>query len=129
MQRAVRVLGLDPALVPTVNLDVTFGLTVTVHAHDEDGHRLTTDSGRPVEAILFVPLAPERTSSPASSRARAGLLRDVVDIGHSQDVIRTTAPLQGGGDHLGDPNCPNRSTHGSPHRYCECGWIEPEHAG
>jgi hypothetical protein len=29
----------------------------------------------------------------------------------------------------GDPNCSNGSFHGSPHRYCACGWIEASHRG
>lgn len=29
----------------------------------------------------------------------------------------------------GDPECPNREQHGSPFRYCGCGWIEASHRG
>lgn len=29
----------------------------------------------------------------------------------------------------GDPNCPNAQQHGSPFRYCQCGWVEPSNAG
>jgi hypothetical protein len=27
----------------------------------------------------------------------------------------------------GSPDCPNRSTHGNPFRYCQCGWMEAGH--
>lgn len=29
-----------------------------------------------------------------------------------------------GGETLGEPDCPLKASHGSPHRYCSCGWIE-----
>lgn len=29
----------------------------------------------------------------------------------------------------GAPDCPAAESHGSPHRYCPCGWIEPHLAG
>lgn len=34
-----------------------------------------------------------------------------------------------GAEQLGSPDCPNAGTHGSPFRYCSCGWIEASHAG
>jgi hypothetical protein len=29
-----------------------------------------------------------------------------------------------GAEAPGDPDCPDKGTHGSPFRYCRCGWIE-----
>lgn len=34
-----------------------------------------------------------------------------------------------GAETPGDPNCPSRTAHGNPHRYCACGWIEASHRG
>lgn len=36
----------------------------------------------------------------------------------------------GGGETAGDPDlCPDPQRHGSPHRYCVCGWIEASRSG
>ncbi len=34
-----------------------------------------------------------------------------------------------GAGQRGDPFCPDRPHHGNPHRYCACGWTEPQYAG
>jgi hypothetical protein len=34
-----------------------------------------------------------------------------------------------GGGKPGAPDCQAAGSHGSPHRYCACGWIEPHLAG
>ncbi|QOR55770.1 MAG: hypothetical protein YHS30scaffold324_2 [Catenulispora phage 69_17] len=34
-----------------------------------------------------------------------------------------------GAETPGDPNCPNRQSHGDPHRYCSCGWMEGSPTG
>lgn len=34
-----------------------------------------------------------------------------------------------GGETPGSPDCPNRAAHGSPFRYCACGWAEASHRG
>lgn len=34
-----------------------------------------------------------------------------------------------GGETAGAPDCPIRESHGSPHRYCQCGWVEASHRG
>lgn len=33
------------------------------------------------------------------------------------------------GGRRGDRNCPDADHHGRRHRYCECGWMEPELVG
>lgn len=38
-------------------------------------------------------------------------------------------PYDAGGEQAGDPDCPNRSAHGNPFRYCGCGWIEASRTG
>jgi hypothetical protein len=34
-----------------------------------------------------------------------------------------------GGEHPGSGDCPNPEAHGSPLRYCACGWAEAGHRG
>lgn len=34
-----------------------------------------------------------------------------------------------GAETPGDPNCPNIAGHGSPFRYCSCGWAEAAYLG
>lgn len=34
-----------------------------------------------------------------------------------------------GAETPGDPNCPDTAVHGSPFRYCSCGWMEAEYKG
>lgn len=34
-----------------------------------------------------------------------------------------------GGETPGDPNCPDKAGHGSPFRYCQCGWMEASYRG
>ncbi len=34
-----------------------------------------------------------------------------------------------GAETLGAPDCPNRESHGSPFRYCSCGWVEASFPG
>lgn len=34
-----------------------------------------------------------------------------------------------GAETPGAPDCPNRTTHGQPFRYCACGWTEAQHLG
>lgn len=34
-----------------------------------------------------------------------------------------------GAETPGSPDCPNDASHGSPFRYCACGWIEASHRG
>lgn len=34
-----------------------------------------------------------------------------------------------GAETPGSPHCPNRAQHGSPFRYCACGWTEASHRG
>lgn len=34
-----------------------------------------------------------------------------------------------GAETPGDPDCPQADSHGSPHRYCPCGWIEAHAVG
>lgn len=33
-------------------------------------------------------------------------------------------PHNDGGETAGSPDCPDTGTHGSPFRYCACGWVE-----
>jgi hypothetical protein len=40
-----------------------------------------------------------------------------------------TAYHDEGGETPGTAECPDPSSHGSPHGYCSCGWIEASHAG
>jgi hypothetical protein len=34
-----------------------------------------------------------------------------------------------GAETPGDPSCPEKDFHGTPHRYCACGWMEASHKG
>ncbi|MEU3162912.1 hypothetical protein [Streptosporangium sp. NPDC006930] len=34
-----------------------------------------------------------------------------------------------GAETPGSPDCPNSESHGSPHRYCACGWMEASPRG
>ena len=34
-----------------------------------------------------------------------------------------------GAESPGSPDCPVADSHGAPHRYCACGWIEASHRG
>jgi len=34
-----------------------------------------------------------------------------------------------GGETIGDLECPQKASHGTPFRYCSCGWAEASHAG
>lgn len=34
-----------------------------------------------------------------------------------------------GAEKPGDPACPNAAQHGSPFRYCSCGWVEAQLVG
>lgn len=38
-------------------------------------------------------------------------------------------PYNDGGGHEGSPGCLDQTSHGSPFRYCACGWIEPTPVG
>ncbi len=73
-----------------------------------------------------------------TSRCRAAFVTEVDP--HDPDRIGLTAinptgmffhPLAAGGckrddgaEQPGAPDCPNRESHGSPFRYCACGWAE-----
>jgi hypothetical protein len=43
-------------------------------------------------------------------------------VPHAEDVRIQRDNPRGG-------NCADREYHGNPHRYCGCGWTEPEHPG
>jgi hypothetical protein len=38
-------------------------------------------------------------------------------------------PFDDGGETPGKPNCPDAATHGTPFRYCGCGWAEAQTKG
>ena len=38
-------------------------------------------------------------------------------------------PHHDGAETPGSPDCPHPESHGNPHRYCACGWIEAAHKG
>ncbi|WP_084518047.1 hypothetical protein [Microtetraspora niveoalba] len=38
-------------------------------------------------------------------------------------------PQDEGAETPGSPDCPNKAGHGSPFRYCGCGWMEAGHCG
>jgi hypothetical protein len=38
-------------------------------------------------------------------------------------------PYDDGGETPGTPDCPSASAHGSPFRYCACGWREASYPG
>ena len=40
-----------------------------------------------------------------------------------------SVPHDEGGETLGDPNCAQQESHGSPFRYCACGWMEATKRG
>lgn len=43
--------------------------------------------------------------------------------------LNRNVAYEGGRGQPGAPDCPNGSAHGTPFRYCACGWTEPAHVG
>ncbi|WP_214103230.1 hypothetical protein [Acrocarpospora catenulata] len=53
-----------------------------------------------------------------------GSVVDLCVLNPTGQFFNQGVELHKGGETLGDLECPNRAQHGSPFRYCGCGWME-----
>lgn len=74
------------------------------------------------------------------SECRAAIVTELAHADESSDVVGlavlnptgqhfTRAPYDDGAETLGNPDCPDQTTHGNPFRYCACGWTEAQLQG
>lgn len=74
------------------------------------------------------------------SQCRAAIITEVLDettdkgdcvslcvLNPTGQFFNTHICQDDGMESKGDPNCPQKDSHGNPFRYCPCGWIEKTH--
>lgn len=72
-----------------------------------------------------------------TSQCRTAIITDVptsdgtvaLAVLNPTGMFFNTADYHDGAETPGAPGCPSADAHGSPRRYCDCGWIEASHKG
>lgn len=90
-------------------------------------HYVATSDDKPCRAAIVTEVPKYLTAEPCDgcpNGTDGQWLASLVVFNPTGIDYVIAAPYNDGGETTGAPNCPESKTHGTPFRYCACGWVE-----
>lgn len=78
--------------------------------------------GKECRAAVVTEVSPE-------GNAKGGNFVGLCVLNPTGQFFNRAVEYDDGAEMPGDPNCPDGAVHGSPFRYCSCGWMEASYKG